>query len=74
MEFVPVGSTAVADVINKFQPMLTLHGHVHESRGVKKMGRTVVVNPGSEYTEGMLAGVIVVFDKSGVRRQQLICG
>jgi len=74
VEFVPVGSTAVADVINKYQPMLTLHGHVHESRGVKKMGRTVVVNPGSEYTEGMLSGVIVVFDKSGVRRQQLICG
>lgn len=74
VKFVPVGSKAVAEVIRKHQPMLTLHGHIHESRGVKKIGRTVVVNPGSEYTEGILAGAIIEIDQGRVRRRQLVSG
>jgi len=31
----PVGSTAVRDAILKYQPPLSVHGHIHESRGVK---------------------------------------
>jgi Icc-related predicted phosphoesterase len=56
---VPVGSHAVREGILRFQPMLALHGHVHESRGVTKLGRTVCINPGSSYAEGVLQGVVV---------------
>ena len=55
---VPVGSTAVREAILKYQPMLGLHGHIHESRGVRKLGRTTLVNPGSEYAEGILHGAV----------------
>jgi hypothetical protein len=54
------GSAAVRTVIEEYQPLVTLHGHIHESRNVTKLGRTVAVNPGSEYGEGVLRGVIVV--------------
>jgi len=53
------GSTAVAACIEETQPMLSLHGHIHESRGIYKIGRTVSLNPGSEYGEGILRGAIV---------------
>ncbi|BCU71582.1 metallophosphoesterase family protein [Stygiolobus caldivivus] len=49
-----VGSTSVREVIEKLQPLLGLHGHVHESAGVDKIGSTNVVNPGSDYKEGIL--------------------
>jgi Icc-related predicted phosphoesterase len=55
----PVGSTAVRDAILRHQPLLALHGHIHESRGVQKLGRTTCINPGSVYGEGILQGVIV---------------
>jgi Icc-related predicted phosphoesterase len=55
---VPVGSTAVREAILKYQPMLGLHGHIHESRGVRQLGRTTLVNPGSEYAEGILHGAV----------------
>jgi Icc-related predicted phosphoesterase len=51
----------------KYQPRLGLHGHIHESRGTQKLGRTVCLNPGSEYGEGVLRGVIVDIDKKGVK-------
>ena len=55
---VPVGSTAVREAILRYQPMLGLHGHIHESRGVRQLGRTTLVNPGSEYGEGILHGAV----------------
>ena len=55
----PVGSTAVRDAIMKHQPMLSVHGHIHESRGVTKMGRTLTMNPGSVYTDGVLQGAVI---------------
>jgi len=55
----PVGSTAVRDAIAKYQPMLSVHGHIHESRGVKKMGRTLAINPGSVYGDGVLQGALL---------------
>lgn len=48
----PVGSTAVRRVIEEFQPLLALHGHIHESRGAVRIGRTLCINPGSAYGEG----------------------
>jgi Icc-related predicted phosphoesterase len=56
---IPVGSTAVRRAVETFQPMLSLHGHIHESRGVARIGGCTSLNPGSEYNVGVLRGVIV---------------
>jgi uncharacterized protein len=70
-----VGSSAVRDAIAAYQPMLSLHGHIHESRGEARIGRTVALNPGSEYSEGVLRGVIVnLSPKKGLRGYQLVAG
>lgn len=68
----PVGSTAVRKIIEEFQPLLGLHGHVHESRGAKKLGATLCLNPGSEYSEGVLRGALVTLEPSKVRAYQLV--
>jgi Icc-related predicted phosphoesterase len=70
----PVGSTAVRDLIEQVQPVLSLHGHIHESRASRKIGRTLAVNPGSSYTEGVLQGVIVSVKGSKVTGHQLVTG
>nr|MDO8100400.1 metallophosphoesterase [Candidatus Njordarchaeota archaeon] len=66
--FVPVGSTSVYDLLRKYQPKLGLHGHVHESPGIAKIGRTLCVNPGSEYGEGILRGFVVDLEKDSIPR------
>ena len=43
------GSTAVRASIEKHQPLVGLHGHIHESKGFVTLGRTLCLNPGSEY-------------------------
>ena len=58
-----VGSTAVRDALEKYQPMLSLHGHIHESRGEARIGRTLAINPGSEYSEGVLRGAIITLSR-----------
>jgi uncharacterized protein len=72
----PVGSTAVADAITKYQPMLSLHGHIHESRAIKRMGRTLAMNPGSVYGDGVLQGAVLDLDvkKGKVSRYLLVNG
>jgi hypothetical protein len=72
----PVGSKAVAASIVKHQPMLSVHGHIHESRGIKKMGRTLALNPGSVYTDGVLQGAVIDLDakKKKVKRYILVNG
>jgi len=59
---IPVGSPSVRAAIEKFQPLMGLHGHIHESRGTVKLGKTLCLNPGSEYTEGILRGALVDID------------
>jgi uncharacterized protein len=61
------GSTAVRSVIEEFQPMVSLHGHIHESRAAVQVGRTWAVNPGSEYGEGVLLGAIILVKKQKVK-------
>ena len=68
------GSTAVRTAIEKNQPVVGLHGHIHESRGFVKIGRTLCLNPGSEYTEGILRGVIVELEGKGVKNYLLTVG
>ena len=53
------GSTAVREAIERYQPLVGLHGHIHESGGRFRIGRTQTFNPGSEYVQGVLQGVIV---------------
>jgi Icc-related predicted phosphoesterase len=70
----PAGSTAVRAAIEKYQPLLGLHGHIHESRGLEKIGRTLCINPGSEYGEGILHGCIVNLGKDYIRSYLFTCG
>jgi Icc-related predicted phosphoesterase len=66
-EKIHAGSQGAKQVIEKYQPLLGLHGHIHESRGAQKAGRTLMINPGSEYSEGILKGVIIMLDKKKVK-------
>lgn len=70
-----VGSKAVRQIIEQYEPMVGLHGHIHESAGTQQLGGTFAINPGSEYTEGVLRGAMVVVERGrGVRSWQLIHG
>lgn len=62
-----VGSRAVLESIQKYQPFLGLHGHIHESRAVQKVGRTFCVNPGSEYGEGILRGILLTISDTKMK-------
>jgi len=64
---VHVGSRAVANMIQKYQPLIGLHGHIHESRGAQKIKRTMIINPGSEYSEGILKGALIVLERGKVK-------
>jgi Icc-related predicted phosphoesterase len=62
---VPVGSKAVRDVIKRYQPVVGLHGHIHESRAAQKIGDSMCLNPGSDYSADVLRGAIVDFAEDG---------
>jgi Icc-related predicted phosphoesterase len=70
----PVGSTAVRDFIEEHQPLLGLHGHVHESKAAQYIGRTLCVNPGSEYTVGVLNCALVTCYEDGSLDHQFTSG
>jgi len=72
--FTPVGSTAVRSAIERYQPLLGLHGHVHEAHASCKIGRTVCINPGSDYGEGVLHGVLVTLNKGKLKGYQMVSG
>jgi Icc-related predicted phosphoesterase len=72
----PVGSTSVHESIKRFQPLLSLHGHIHESKGATRIGKTLALNPGSSYEEGILQAAVVNIDekKRKVKNYQLVNG
>ena len=72
--FKPVGSTAVRAAIERYQPLLGLHGHVHEAHASCKIGRTVCINPGSDYSEGVLHGALVILNKGKLKGYQMVSG
>lgn len=75
LKMIPVGSTAVLEAIRKYQPLLSLHGHIHECSAGVKIGRTLCINTGSEYHEGVLRGSLIVLDpKKGVKNHALTVG
>jgi Icc-related predicted phosphoesterase len=68
------GSPAIRRAVEEVQPLLSLHGHIHEARGVQKLGRTVALNPGSEYAEGVMKAAIVNLEPTRVKGYMLISG
>jgi Icc-related predicted phosphoesterase len=71
---IATGSTAVRQIIEETQPLLSLHGHIHESKGVTKIGRTVAINPGSDYGSGHLDGCLIHLEPDRVVNQYLVSG
>ena len=71
---VSVGSHAVLKVIEKYQPLLGLHGHIHEGKGTRKIKRTLCINPGSMYEQGILQGAVVDLKPNKVNSYVLTAG
>jgi Icc-related predicted phosphoesterase len=63
----PVGSTSVRKAIEQYQPMLGIHGHIHEAAGMRKIGKTLCINAGSEYAEGIMRSVMVNLDQNKIK-------
>lgn len=74
IQMISAGSSACRAAIKKYQPMVGLHGHIHESRGVVKLGRTLCANPGSEYGEGILRGFLCEIDGEKIKSYLLTSG
>ncbi len=70
----PAGSTAVREAIERLQPLVGLHGHIHEGRGETKIGRTLCLNPGSVYSEGVLNGLLLTLADGQVKDYQFTQG
>lgn len=68
-KMIPVGSTAVRELIERYQPLLGLHGHVHESAGATRIGRTLCINPGSDYHTGRISGCLMQLREDRVTHQ-----
>lgn len=71
---IPVGSRAVMTVIDKYQPLIGLHGHIHEGKGTRKYKKTLCINPGSMYEQGMLNGAVVELKPNKVGNYLLTTG
>jgi Icc-related predicted phosphoesterase len=71
---VPVGSTAVRQIIEEYQPVLALHGHIHESRGEVNIGRTLAINSGSDYNSGRIHGIVIRLADATVISHQFVNG
>jgi uncharacterized protein len=70
----PVGSTAVRRIIEEYQPVLSIHGHIHESGGERKIGKTLCINPGSEANHGILRGYLIDIGRKGIELAQRVEG
>jgi Icc-related predicted phosphoesterase len=70
----PVGSTALRKAIEKYQPLLGLHGHIHEGRGATRIGKTLCINPGSMYEQGTLLGALVRLGRNKIENYVLTTG
>jgi uncharacterized protein len=70
----PVGSKAVRELIERYQPALSVHGHIHESRGEARLGKTLALNAGSQYNSGRIHGAVIKLRGSEVVSHQLTIG
>jgi Icc-related predicted phosphoesterase len=71
---IPVGSRAVLQIIEKYQPLVSLHGHIHEGKGTRKFRRTLCINPGSMYEQGILHGVVLELKPKGLGNYIMVTG
>jgi Icc-related predicted phosphoesterase len=69
-----VGSKAIRKALEEYQPLLGLHGHIHESRGIDNIGRTICLNAGSEYIEGVLRGIIIILSDGKIKSYYPVSG
>jgi Icc-related predicted phosphoesterase len=74
VEMINVGSSATRDAILRYRPLVGLHGHIHESKGVKQLGGVTIANPGSQYAEGILDGLLVQIDDGRLADVTLVSG
>ena len=74
VKFAPAGSPAVREFLIERQPLLGLHGHIHEASGIRRLGRTIAINPGSDYSTGALNGCLVTLERDKVSAHQLVRG
>ena len=74
LKLASVGSTAVRRFLEEYQPLVGLHGHVHECRDEEYLGRTLCINPGSEYAEGVLCGSLLTLANGKVAAHQFVSG
>ena len=73
-QYVPVGSSAVREAELARQPLLGLHGHIHESPGIRRLGHTMIINPGSDYSTGGLNGALITLDRDKIKGYQMVRG
>ena len=71
---VSVGSHAVMAVIEEHQPLLGLFGHIHEGKGARRVGKTLCINPGSMYEQGILHGAVIELKRRKVGNYILTTG
>jgi uncharacterized protein len=71
---IPVGSTGVRRALQELQPLVSVHGHVHEAPGQSKIGRTTCFNAGSEANQGILRGFVFDLGKDKLERSFRVQG
>ena len=74
IQMIPAGSVATREAIEKYQPLCGVHGHIHESKGITKIGRTVCYNPGSDYNEGILKGLLLNLGDAKIKSYNFTSG
>ena len=74
LQMTSAGSTATRKMLEKYQPLIGMHGHIHESKGTVKIGKTMCFNPGSEYGSGILKGLLVQLDGDKIKSHLLVSG
>jgi uncharacterized protein len=74
VQMVSAGSSACRKAIETHQPLLGIHGHIHESKGIVRLGKTLCANPGSEYGEGILRGFLAQLEGDRIRSYLLTSG
>jgi Icc-related predicted phosphoesterase len=74
IQMTSAGSLATRKAIEKYQPLVGIHGHIHESKGIAKIGKTMCFNPGSEYTEGILKGLLLDLEDGKIKSYLFTAG
>jgi uncharacterized protein len=74
VQMIAAGSVATRHAIEKYQPLAGIHGHIHESKGMVKIDRTTCYNPGSDYNEGILKGLVLKLGDGKIKSYNFTSG